>query len=333
MILDTFPELFLAGLGYPLTGVLVRWRANYNARPSENSAAHPAHRLSYFGTLMKVSSIEVSLDPAYVRHIMVYNETIIFAGSGRLELMQRPAVPTLAVMEFWELLGLGNIVVVAYLHYLEFYLSEIVPIAMICILRIAVTVPQCIFTNRAITTQQELPYLSLRKALKALLTPSERRRPYLLYLTPGLVAAHFAWTMFIVIASLIRHFVFHVRFFRMAQRENTLQTGLVILVWTIAMALNVLVLTPLEVAIVRLSIQGQPDEFEPVAYSLLPVEGELEDGGSPEASSGPKVIQLRGKEVPYTGFVDCMRRILEEEGWMVLYRGWWVTAFRGILLL
>jgi len=42
---------------------------------------------------------------------------------------------------------------------------------------------------RSITTPHKLPYLNLAASLRILLTPTERRRPWILYLTPGLFAA------------------------------------------------------------------------------------------------------------------------------------------------
>jgi len=42
---------------------------------------------------------------------------------------------------------------------------------------------------RSITTPHKLPYFNLAASLRILLTPTERRRPWILYLTPGLFAA------------------------------------------------------------------------------------------------------------------------------------------------
>ncbi|KAJ3762427.1 hypothetical protein EV360DRAFT_79331 [Lentinula raphanica] len=52
-----------------------------------------------------------------------------------------------------------------------------------------VSLPISIVTYRSITTPYKLPYLNAAKALCALSTPTERRRPWVLYLTPGLSAA------------------------------------------------------------------------------------------------------------------------------------------------
>ncbi|KAH7908298.1 hypothetical protein BJ138DRAFT_1091507 [Hygrophoropsis aurantiaca] len=312
MILDAFPELFLAGLLYPWTGVLIRWRANYTPRDSasEGFLARSAGRgPSYFTMLMKIGSVE------------------------GLDGLLKGILPTLAVMECWELLGLPSIVLVAYLHYLEFHPSEFVAIAKVCLLWVMISIPYSIIRNRAITTTQDLPYLSIRKAFPALLTQSERQRPYTIYTAPGLAAAHFAWTAFILIISCVRHFVFRIPFFRVAQHDSALQTALTVLVWAFAMVLNALILTPLEVAIVRLSTQGQPGESEVGTYSLLPFAGEPDIGDGIAVDTSSQVIQLRSSAVPYLSLADCLRRISEEEGRAVLYRGWWVTAFRGIVLL
>jgi hypothetical protein len=40
---------------------------------------------------------------------------------------------------------------------------------------------------------------------------------------------------------------------------------------------------------------------------------------------------LRNEDDPYLGLVDCGKRIVDEEGWMVLYRAWWLTMLGGIL--
>ena len=40
---------------------------------------------------------------------------------------------------------------------------------------------------------------------------------------------------------------------------------------------------------------------------------------------------LRPENDPYLGFVDCARRIAQEEGLRAFYRGWWVTAAMGLV--
>jgi Mitochondrial carrier protein len=33
---------------------------------------------------------------------------------------------------------------------------------------------------------------------------------------------------------------------------------------------------------------------------------------------------------PYLGLTDCSKRIIDEEGWRALYRGWWLTMLAGV---
>ena len=40
-----------------------------------------------------------------------------------------------------------------------------------------------------------------------------------------------------------------------------------------------------------------------------------------------KFHSLRTEREPYIGMVDCAKRIIDEEGWSTLYRGWWLTMF------
>ena len=41
-------------------------------------------------------------------------------------------------------------------------------------------------------------------------------------------------------------------------------------------------------------------------------------------------LSLRSEGDPYLGLVDCAKRIVTEEGWMTLYRAWWVTFLGGL---
>ena len=52
--------------------------------------------------------------------------------------------------------------------------------------------------HRAITTPYKLPYLKPIQSLRVLLTPTERRRPWILYLTPGLLLTQFLHVAYVV---------------------------------------------------------------------------------------------------------------------------------------
>lgn len=78
-------------------------------------------------------------------------------------------------------------------------------------------------------------------------------------------------------------------------------------------------LTPLEVISTRLSVQPNTGTGMGVPTD--------EEGGLPEgvtyAGTDEDVIGLRPTTEPYEGLVDCARKLVEEEGWQSLYRGWW----------
>ena len=58
----------------------------------------------------------------------------------------------------------------------------------------------------AITTPHRLPYLAPAHSLRVLLTPTERRRPWVLYLTPGLLAAETLHIAYVVLGlRALRH--------------------------------------------------------------------------------------------------------------------------------
>ncbi|WVW82438.1 hypothetical protein I302_104448 [Kwoniella bestiolae CBS 10118] len=84
-------------------------------------------------------------------------------------------------------------------------------------------------------------------------------------------------------------------------------------------------LTPLEVVSTRLSVQ--PNILGAVAT-------EEEEQGPPEGVSfcgtDEDVIGLRPTTDPYLGMVDCGRKVIEEEGWQSLYRGFWWTMLGNV---
>ncbi|KAJ7463020.1 mitochondrial carrier domain-containing protein [Mycena latifolia] len=73
-----------------------------------------------------------------------------------------------------------------------------------------------------------------------------------------------------------------------------------------------IVCNPLEVVISRLAVQG--------SHNVDATEIEMP---APEA-----VVKLRDEqeEEDYKGVMDCLQKICREEGWLVLYRGWWIVS-------
>jgi len=186
-----------------------------------------------------------------------------------------------------------------------------------------ISLPQTIITDRAITTPHKLPYFSAIYSLRILLTPTERRRPWILYLTPGLLAAQVSHIAYVVLGlRTVRHLILP----ELAQpglppRENIPVVRLIIF-FVLSLASTV-VLAPLEVISIRLAIQRNhaAPEFNSIAQE--------EDGDVEEtveyAGVDEDVIGLRTEREPYIGLVDCAKRIIDEEGWVALYRAWWLT--------
>lgn len=135
--------------------------------------------------------------------------------------------------------------------------------------------PTKITKTRAITTPKKLSYFDLVGSLRALLTPTERRRPWILYLTPGLMAAETCHICVIVL------FLGPLRRLLLPKMSQPVLTFSDISVWILAVYLiflcaSVLVLTPLEVIATRLAIQRNhaSAEYNSVAQE---VDGDAED--------------------------------------------------------
>lgn len=79
-------------------------------------------------------------------------------------------------------------------------------------------------------------------------------------------------------------------------------------------------LAPLEVVATRLSVQPNTGGFD-----VVPGEEEAIPEGVSYAGTDEDVIGLRPTTEPYEGLLDCGRKVIEEEGWQSLYRGWWWT--------
>ena len=197
----------------------------------------------------------------------------------------------------------------------------------------------------SVTTPYKLPYFAPRYSIRILLTPTERRKPWLLYLTPGLLPAQLiAVTYGILGLRTLRHFL--LPGYRpgadLPEGFTSLRFGLYFIVVIVSTA----ILCPLEVITTKLAIQRNhaSAEFNSV---LQEEEGDTEETAEysgteedvigyvltlswPRSFADTVFIRLRHERDPYTGFVDCAKRIAQEEGPAALYRAWWVTMFACI---
>ncbi|KAF7361842.1 hypothetical protein MVEN_00528700 [Mycena venus] len=288
----------------PLSGVLVRFRANYTPRglslDTEGSAVPHTGPVvsSYFSMFRRVLKIEgfqglyKGLMPTFITALTVSLAILTFMDSpGHRHNSYR--APTAGI--------LGTF--------------------LYSILMMLISLPSAIITYRAITTPHRLPYFGLMKSLRVLLTPTERRKPWIIYLTPGLLASqclHVAYVT-LVLAPLHRLLV---------PLDSESGPGTVaypeispikLSIYFVVVIVSAAILTPLEVMSTRLAIQRNQASAEYNSVSQE-VDGDAEE-----------VAELRTEAEPYTGLVDCAKTIINEEGFRALYRAWWITLLGGLV--
>ncbi|KZT11031.1 mitochondrial carrier [Laetiporus sulphureus 93-53] len=295
----------------PLTGALVRLRANYNPRglrldAEGNIEPHTGPVVtSFFGMLRRVKRIEgwAGLYKGLMPTLSFSLVLTIFAVA--VLNANTPSTPGRADPPAAGLFGT-----------LAFGM-----------LSMLMSLPAAIITYRSITTPYKLPYFRPFYSLRILLTPTERKRPWILYMTPGLLAAeslHVAYTALLL--SGVRALLLP----RSGSTDYSLSPVRFGLYMTIEI-LSTAILCPLEVITTKLAIQRNhaAPEYNSVEQE---VEDDALDGAEYTEYSGAEedVIGLRHEKDPYLGLVDCAKRIIDEEGWRTLYRAWWLTMLSGI---
>ncbi|KAF8630625.1 hypothetical protein AX15_002777 [Amanita polypyramis BW_CC] len=296
-------------LAVPLTGVLVRYRANYNPKGLQLDAEGGAQPYtgpivrSYFTMLARVYRIE-GIQGLY-KGLMPTALSTIFVSSIILLLVDAPKLrhgtykaPDVGIM--------GTL----------FYTTGMM----------LTSLPTVILSYRAITTPHRLSYFNLMQSLRVLLTPTERRRPWILYLTPGLLSAEVLHIgiVVLVLGPLRRLLLPALTNPAVSVSEISM---LNVAIYTVVITLSTLALAPLEVIATRLAIQRNHASAEYNSVSQE-IEGDAED--ALEYGGEEDVIGLRNEADPYLGLVDCAKRIIDEEGWSALYRAWWLTLLNSL---
>jgi len=284
----------------PLSGVLVRYRANFTPkriRLTDESfdvdgaavALNDNTTIGYFGMMKRVFRLEgfsglyKGFMPNLLSIICLIALSAIFLAS------LKPGITT-SISNFGPL------------HLAVFLLATLI-----------VGIPLQILTNRAIVTPYRLSFFGVRSSLKALFTPYERRRPWVLYMTPGLVIA-VVLQMIVQIGFVVVSQWFATSLFEADHERAYIITAM--LGYCVLVLVVVTISVPLQVIATRLSVQrdfgGESPSFEM----------DLEDSPLQEYAS-EHVVQIRDK--PYTGLIDCAHKLGRKEGWMTLYRAWWLT--------
>ncbi|KAG9125224.1 hypothetical protein FRC07_008520 [Ceratobasidium sp. 392] len=192
-----------------------------------------------------------------------------------------------------------------------------------------VAIPYEILFNRAVCTPHRLPWFRPMQALRTILTPYERRKPWVLYLTPGLLVARMLILIWIVaVAQVVRAVLLPslsrgLSDVRDTDDQNRMTKHLkpvklaVFIVFSMA---STAILCPLEVLATRLSVQRN----HPSTDADRAIDGESEP--MPDyIGEEEDVIALRSEEDPYRSLLDCGKRMVGEEGVGSLFRAWWLT--------
>ncbi|KAK0223289.1 hypothetical protein IW262DRAFT_1295108 [Armillaria fumosa] len=181
-----------------------------------------------------------------------------------------------------------------------------------------------VLVYRSIAATRQLDLSKPKEYLHYLLSDHERENPWAIYQIPGLLPA-LVITVFINIKVIrpLHYLIFPVDHPEdMSVTETCLGLACILLVT----ALGTAVLTPLEVITTRLALQRNHGPGH------VPLEEDT--AGSAKVSepspSDEIVIRLRDEDKPYPNLLDCATTIVQEEGWRVLYRGWFIT-FLGVL--
>ncbi|OCH92276.1 mitochondrial carrier [Obba rivulosa] len=297
----------------PLNGALVRLRANYNPKglqldPEGNVEPHTGPIVtSFFGMLRRVKRLEgwaglyKGLMPTLLATSFLTIFVVLALDAANPSYLGRVDPPTISPLET--------------LLYGLFYL--------------VISLPATIIATRAITTPYKLPYLNPIKSLRVLLTPTERRRPWILYATPGLFVTE---TLHIAYLALVLGTLRIWLVPAPGEGQSRFETfsPIKFSIYLTIQILSTAILCPLEVMATKLAIQRNH-----AAPEYNSVEQEVEDATADyadleEYSGDEEVIGLRSEKDPYLGFANCFKRIVDEEGWKTLYRAWWVTMLGGV---
>jgi hypothetical protein len=109
--------------------------------------------------------------------------------------------------------------------------------------------------NRSITTPHKLPYFQLMTSLRVLLTPTERSRPWILYLTPGLLISEVLHIAVVVLGLAPLRRILVPALSHKSKQTMADITGWKFSIYLVLIVLSTVVLTPLEVIATRLAIQ------------------------------------------------------------------------------
>ena len=127
--------------------------------------------------------------------------------------------------------------------------------------------------SRSVTTPYKLPWFNAPYSLRLLLTPAERRRPWLLYLTPGLLASEALRSIYVILMMDPVRVLISPSKSDGSDDASHLTLARICGLFVLAFV-STIIICPLEVMSTRLSIQRNHDTsgFTPVSQEEAPVE-------------------------------------------------------------
>ncbi|TFK72946.1 hypothetical protein BDN72DRAFT_270773 [Pluteus cervinus] len=293
--------LFFVGLVHPITNVIVRFRADYTPRrvqlaveSGEEASVGNMGVQSVFGLIKRIYTIEgiKGFFKGYVPTAAVSLIGFLFAAF----FLGIDSVQPAPRQDSWpEISPLANLIICFTLTFLG--------------------LPLTVITYRAITTPYNLPWFNISKGYLTLLSPTEARKPWLLWFTPGLFAASFARNILYLFGLVPLH-----RLLLPGGPEAERRAEHVSL-FILAVLITTAISTPLEVMETRVAIQR--NHSGPIVAQTI----DVPNSGSEE------VIGYRSEDDTFKSLLDTGDRISREEGWYILYRAWWFTLIGGLSFL
>ncbi|KAK1226122.1 hypothetical protein PQX77_010910 [Marasmius sp. AFHP31] len=239
----------------PLAGAVVRYRASYNPKYAAASnaesgfTARPGTVLEGVWSALQRSFRLEGWRGLYKGSMPTVLETLIIRGSLAFVKIH-PAIP-LVLIAAPQLTLTESILFVFFYSLIE--------------------LPMSVFIIRAIITPYKLSWLNPLRSFITLLSAAERARPHIIYQTPGLFVATALRTAFpLLLLRLV---------YNLASRSFTQEVGLAvfsaaIVFYVMAFVGSTIMLTPLDVIVVRLALQWNRTS----SVELEPLDGEPEYG-------------------------------------------------------
>jgi len=286
----------------PIAGAFARWKAHYSPKVVQLAGAEEDANTkkinNVFQMLGRVYRIEgvSGLYKGIMPNLIAIAFSLLVAGiTHRLHF---------GVDEFIRLRW-------HFTNPISFYSFEVFSRSVRVAVLVLFALPFNILYLRTVTTPLMLSLHKPMVALRLLFTSEELRHPWKLYTFPLIFAHAFpiAWTLELLTRLQKIH--------PPLDNSHTEYIWWRVLLASFALIVAFIAFPPLEVVKAKLSVQRIGDH-----PTLLPTE---EQEVLPQAPEYPEEV-VGFRQEKYTGLIDCLKKIAQEEGKKSLFRLWWVNA-------